>query len=380
MKNNISENAKNSKCSGCGICEIICPTESIDIKLDDNGFYMSNVDDDKCINCGLCVKVCPFEVQYNFENPIKNYVYKRKEENQDLKSSSAGVCWDIAKKALDNGYSACGAKYNYEDNKVEHFIANNEKDYLPAQGSKYLQSRTIQAFKQLLNKKNDEKYIVFGTPCQIAGVRNYIEFYKMEDRFILIDFFCHGIPSYHLWDSYLEYHNIDGLKEVVFRDNTKAWNDFSMNIKTDLKNHRSSSKENDLFYRFFILDFCMCSTCSETCMFFNKNSRADIRFGDLWNKDLHKTNKPMSVGLLYNQKVDWLLEDLGKVQLIEERNLEEVLKGQPLDFRKSYKHTSKVIKSLRNRENLKKLFYIYAYPKLVKGVVKRKLIKLNDKN
>ncbi|GAH08331.1 unnamed protein product, partial [marine sediment metagenome] len=41
-------------CSGCGICQGICPVDCIKI---DNGVGI--IDDEKCISCGLCYTVCP---------------------------------------------------------------------------------------------------------------------------------------------------------------------------------------------------------------------------------------------------------------------------------------------------------------------------------
>lgn len=374
MKNNISENSKINKCSGCGVCASICPTKAIGINLDDKGFYISNVDENKCIDCGICKKVCCFNEKIDFKKPIKTFSCTRKENSEKTKSSSSGIAWDIAKIALEKDYLACGAKYNYKKNNVEHFIAETVKEYIPAQGSKYLQSYTVDTFSQIINNKSKDKYIVFGTPCQIASLKNYIKMRKIEDRFILIDFFCHGVPSYHLWESYLEYHKINKIEEIIFRDNSKElWNDYCMNIKTKDKTLISSSKNNDLFYRFFLLDFCLNKTCSESCMFFSTNSCADIRVGDIWNRKIHSNKKPMSLSLVYNEKINWILEELNDTQEFKDEEVTELIKGEPMGFRKYFKLTDKVIILLRKRVNLKILFYIFVCPKLIIGVIKRKI-------
>jgi len=45
------------KCTGCGSCVDICPTEAI--KLNDDG--KAEVDPEKCGDCGACVDECPSE-------------------------------------------------------------------------------------------------------------------------------------------------------------------------------------------------------------------------------------------------------------------------------------------------------------------------------
>lgn len=374
MNKSIYKNVSELKCSGCGVCSAICPTDAIKIKIDDKGFYGAEVVEDKCINCGLCTKICPFNVETKFTEPIDTYSAVRKSCDNSIKSSSAGICWDVAKKAIEKGYKACGAKYNTENNKVEHFTASNIQEYLPAQGSKYLQSYSVDAFKEILMDKSDQKFIVFGTPCQISGLRNYVKLKKMEEKFIFIDFFCHGVPSYHLWESYLAYQGISNIKEVIFRDNSREkWNDFCMNIASEDKKVNSSSKENDLFYRFFILDFCLSEVCCESCPFFASNSSADIRFGDVWNRTLHNINDPMSLALVYNDKAKWLLEEVSDTQIFAKQDINELIKGQPMYFRKTYRFTNLIIKSLKRRVNLKLLYYIFVFPKLVVGFIKKKV-------
>lgn len=45
------------KCTGCGSCVDVCPTEAI--KLNDDGKAV--VDPEKCGDCGACVDECPSE-------------------------------------------------------------------------------------------------------------------------------------------------------------------------------------------------------------------------------------------------------------------------------------------------------------------------------
>jgi len=44
---------ERSKCTGCGICQEVCPQNAIRIT------YVANVVPDRCVGCGLCVENCP---------------------------------------------------------------------------------------------------------------------------------------------------------------------------------------------------------------------------------------------------------------------------------------------------------------------------------
>ena len=41
------------KCTGCGLCEEICPAEALRVT------YIAIVDRQRCTGCGKCVETCP---------------------------------------------------------------------------------------------------------------------------------------------------------------------------------------------------------------------------------------------------------------------------------------------------------------------------------
>lgn len=43
-----------SKCTGCGVCENVCPKEAIEVAED-----TAEINKDICEACGKCVNACP---------------------------------------------------------------------------------------------------------------------------------------------------------------------------------------------------------------------------------------------------------------------------------------------------------------------------------
>jgi ferredoxin len=50
-----------SECSGCTACMAVCPTESITMEPDEEGFEYPIVDAATCVGCGKCMRICPFK-------------------------------------------------------------------------------------------------------------------------------------------------------------------------------------------------------------------------------------------------------------------------------------------------------------------------------
>ena len=200
MKKNIAD-IKN--CYGCGVCATICGKKIISIELNKDGFYEPHVTNiDQCSNCGLCTNVCSFIQKECSSAPTEIKAYAAWSNNNATRKncSSGGIGFEIGKQLIETGYKVCSVKYNTTLQRAEHYIASNVNELIPSIGSKYIQSYTLNGFKSI-NRK--DKYLVIGTPCQIDSFRRYIKKVKIEDNFILIDFFCHSVPSILAWRKYL---------------------------------------------------------------------------------------------------------------------------------------------------------------------------------
>ena len=232
-------------CSGCGSCSAICPKSCIELKRNENGCYHPITERDKCIDCGLCEQVCP---QMNLSavslDESKLYAAYAKNDNMRKQSSSGAVAWILAEDAIREGYSVCGAAYNQAASEVQHKIYHTKEHLDELKGSKYLQSNTAEAFQKIvdfLKEDNDNKMVIFGTPCQIAGMNQVLIRKKLRDRAVLIDIFCHGVSSYLLWDKYWEWlekkHRVrkDEMSSLTFRDKEYSWHKYYMHIRTRVR-------------------------------------------------------------------------------------------------------------------------------------------------
>ncbi len=52
---------RKEECCGCAACYAICPTSSISMISDDEGFDYPVIDDNKCVRCYKCLTVCPIK-------------------------------------------------------------------------------------------------------------------------------------------------------------------------------------------------------------------------------------------------------------------------------------------------------------------------------
>lgn len=314
-------------CYGCGVCVKACNKQVLDIQLNSDGFFEPvAINVGNCTGCGLCKNVCSFRKDFDmFSSLIKSFAgWSNVLENRKL-SSSGGVAYEIAKNALENGYSIICVRYNILKARAEHYVADNLSDLKASCGSKYIQSYTIDALRQIDRHK---KYVFIGTPCQAASVRLYVEQFKLSDNFIIIDFFCHGVPSYNLWKKYLKEHTIGlgQIKDISWRNKKKGWhNSYCITIKGQNATYQSHSQKDD-FYAFFLGDACLGKACYDSCKFKYDKSCADIRLGDFWGGKYANNQVGVCSILVFSQKGNEILTS-SNVTIVE-LPFEEVAEGQ----------------------------------------------------
>ena len=266
------------KCNGCSACHLVCPVEAINISINDKGFYQAFVDEKRCIKCGRCEKICKESKKtlYNIEES-EHYVAAAKDQEVLKNSSSGGVAFILASHMIQEGGKVCAVGYNNVANNAQHYIYDDLKSLKESQGSKYLQSYNADAFLSAIQQ--NEQMIIIGTPCQIAGIREILKEKVAEESFVLVDIFCHGVPSTKLWRNHLSTLHLSGnhQEKPVFRDNKK----YILKIQNYKKWYNQ-----DGFFMLYLMNQYL-NSCCYSCPYRRKSS-ADIRLGDLMSEKYSK--------------------------------------------------------------------------------------------
>lgn len=338
MNNNISE---IRDCYGCGVCSATCPKKIISISLNQDGFYEPYIDDvDKCTNCGLCLDVCAFnhsDLSLS-ERKIKSWAAWSNDEDVRRKCSSGGIGFELGKQLIELGYHAVGCRYDITEQRAEHYIATTVEEFIQSIGSKYIQSYTADAFRQI--QRRGQKYLITGTPCQIDSFRRMIRKFRCEDNFLLMDFFCHCVPSMWAWKAYIkmlepkigkvtyaswrnkfEYGWHDSWLMGIDGENTSKpvdWHDsYNLLIRGKKSFIQSRMSQGDMFYKLFLGDICLGPQCEKNCKYKYDQSSADIRIGDLWGETYKNDQKGVSALAAFTDRGRDIIENLQNVTLIE---------------------------------------------------------------
>ena len=342
MNNSVLTDKSNLyNCTGCSVCAASCPQKAIDIKLTRDGFYEPTINEEKCTDCGMCKKSC-----YKFEENVlqrntddcKFYSAINKDSNELETTTSGGVSSELMKQCIQEGYMVLGVAYDYEKNIAVTKISRTINELEQFKGSKYFQSFTFDALYEALNDRSEQKYAVFGTPCQIYAISKYISNRKGKDKFLLIDIFCHGCPSLNLWTKYLEYNKhkfgVQEFDRIVFRSKTYGWHEFSTTFFDSDKRY-DSSKINDPFYTIFFDKNALNDACY-TCKLRSTLAYTDIRLGDFWGYQYDTNTKGVSAVVLCTDKGKELFNKVKNRFEVSEHTFSETIAAQSYGKEHSY--------------------------------------------
>lgn len=285
-KENNIQNITADACTGCGVCAAACPHDCINLAWDENGYLKARMSSEAiCKSCGKCLNVCYINLQATRLPQRASQVFVGSNRDVLIRygSSSGGLASALAATALEQGYEIIGAELMIESSTayVQHVCIDNVQDLARIRGSKYVPSNTKEAFG-CIRENPAKKYMVFGTPCQIASLRMQ---YGDSDRLILVDFRCSGPSSQFMLDKHvhsLNRRNQAGIQSINMHDKSKNW--FVYGFRAVYKNNSAYYK--DKLSDDFLLGFLnnvrqkACVNCREL-----KNaSYADIRIEDAWHE------------------------------------------------------------------------------------------------
>lgn len=322
---------EKSLCCGCTACYASCPTKSIDMKADSEGFLYPTVNSEECIGCGICDAVCPIM------NPLvgvpvqEAYIIQDKREEIRSSSSSGGAFTAITEYIINEKqgvvYGAC-----YDDSyQVIHKGIDSSSQIELFRGSKYVQSNLKNCFEKVKNDLKKGKWVCFsGTPCQIVGLKKYL---KCTFKTLLtVDIACHGVPSPLVFQKYLEYwkeKEKSELSTVEFRSKIYGYSGSTMRLIFDNGSQYTQGSMLQFFKNTMFAGLSLRPSC-HACQFKEENRVSDFTIFDCWDANVFEKSFDDDLGttamLVHSQvgscivkeiKQNWKIKGVNSTELIK---------------------------------------------------------------
>ncbi|MDD2524406.1 MAG: Coenzyme F420 hydrogenase/dehydrogenase, beta subunit C-terminal domain [Endomicrobiaceae bacterium] len=397
-------NLKDKKdCCGCSACYNICQQKAIFMQEDIEGFLYPIVDNKKCVKCNLCIKVCPILNNKKETNLSELYGCKNKNVEEQKISSSGGIFSLLANYILDSNGIVFGASYNDKWEVIHKFI--DKKDDLDSlRRSKYVQSDIKNTYKKSKEFLDNNKFVLFcGTPCQIAGLKNFLN--KDYTNLYTMDFICFGVPSPKIWSIFLKQNfETSKITSINFRYKEFGWDHCYLKIHTVTRNyfvtlykkfkHKCKKYLINLlsaqyffsryyylsFFKGFLYSLFLRPSC-HTCVFKGTERYSDITVYDLWGVNniapqLYDSNGVSGLNI-NSEKGKFLFEKIKSNLFFTIINYEQVIKSNPRFLTSNEPHNKREEFFERyKKENLNKLINSllgerFLILKIVKATIKK---------
>jgi coenzyme F420-reducing hydrogenase beta subunit len=261
------------------------------MKQDVEGFLFPAIDENKCIKCKQCEKICPAITQGEERKPLNVYAAKNLNEDIRYQSSSGGIFTLLAENIIHEGGIVFGAKFN-DDWEVVHSYVETIEELSVFRGSKYVQSEIGNMYKITKDFLIAGRKVLFsGTPCQIAGLKEFL--LKDYANLLTVDIVCHGVSSPLVWKKYLNEivniitHNLSRIVDIKFRDKIYGWSYtmiFSISyLSENAKEKRlfTETEQTNSFMKGFLKNMYLRLSCYK-CPVKSLKSGSDITLGDYW--------------------------------------------------------------------------------------------------
>jgi len=219
-----------------------------------------------------------------------------KDQNTRFESTSGGAFSAIVNTYCDENYVIFGAES--DSLKVFHSYITDKKELGKFRKSKYSQSQMHSCYKECKEFLNENKKVLFsGTPCQIAGLRTFLNVTNTNTvNLLTVEVVCEGVPSPLYMLKYEESLFRKFGKKIESLDyrytgksyfNYGKW-DFEV-MKTKLVDDKSEIIVDRWFNPFWSIwiDHLISRPSCYECQFARQERTADISLGDLWGVHLY---------------------------------------------------------------------------------------------
>ena len=330
----------NIQCTGCGACVNICPVNAIEMKKDIYGFKNPYITEDKCIHCGKCNRVCPSIERKNGIADIekqKAYIAVSKDPVVRHTSSSGGAFTEICRSFGTEDLIVFGATFSMKG--VEHTYIKSFDQITLLRKSKYIQSDMKNMYQQAEEFLKQGKRVVFtGTPCQIAGLRNYCG--RDYENLLCIDLICHGVGSWDVFRECINYMEKEYKSKIIkysFRTKKKYRGGVSERHTSEHLTEDGKRRliEKDRYSQLFLEQLCIRQSCGEKCLYRTRDRQGDITISDFKNhKEVMKPSKYIrkdySTVIANNAKGIHAMANLSQYMEMIPISIEDVLLDNPI--------------------------------------------------
>lgn len=335
---NIVKTRKLDLCTSCEICAAVCPKSAIVMEYK-YGQFLPKVNDEKCTNCGLCLKLCPgidIDPLKLRQEKISNHIfdglclesYTAYSNDPEIRknSTSGGLITTLIIELIKN--KKCDAVFVLDFDKfngkpVRLKATNNINEIINAAKSKYIPASVYNVIS-ILKKKDNRKYIIVGTPCQIYGIKKFIKKFKIsEDNLVFLGLFCDKTLNFNIIQYFKDIYSKLNEQLIKFEFRTKEKYGWPGNSKVYFDSGRKLIVDRSVriqLKNYFQLNRCL--FCYDKL-----NRLADISFGDCYIEGKGEFNGKSSV-IVRTKKGKEIFDKYSYLFNLKEENIAEIRKSQ----------------------------------------------------
>lgn len=329
----MEEVCSQNKCTGCGLCEALCPHKCITMEKDDLDVVYPHINHNLCVDCGLCQKKCPSNQDIEAHYPKNCYAAWSNDKIIRHNGASGGIASELYKLAIKNGWFTAGVSFNNETRLVFIPVECNS-DIDKVRNSKYVQANSNGIFETFKRELKSGRICLFiGLPCQVAAIKSLIGDYTQN--LYTCDIICHGVPPVEYLHSHVK--SIEkryNFKSTCcsFREPKKGTESFFFSLWQGNKIRYAKNKQtNDLFQLAYHGALIYRENCYN-CRYAKGERVGDLTIGDFdglgKDKPFDYYRYQLSCVLSNTDKGEKLIELLHDNVTFVERDVEEAVSNQ----------------------------------------------------
>lgn len=345
-------------CSGCGLCDPLCPYDAIKMVPTPRGVVEPVVDFDACTLCEYCLKVCGrYEFDYEkvhnatfrngtFDSLIGHYqeCYRGHSLNADVRhqASSGGAITALLQLAFDLDMIDCAIVTGADPNnpvRTAPQVVYDRHELQRFAESRYAPSPVNQCLRDV---PNDYRVAIVGLPCHFESLRKAeVKRPRLKRRIVLrFGLFCSHNSSALATEFVCRHLGVKQSDIVKFKYRGDGWPSGIRVSLADGTQHflpNQGSLWTQMFMSFiFAAPYCL--LCSD-----HTSELADVSFGDAWLPEIMANDTVgESVIITRTQTGETLLKEAMHRGILDLRPLavSDVIESQkwPLYFKKRLIH------------------------------------------